>query len=278
METTIQALGRSLEHWQALYIISLVIGALSTFWIIIFALHVKESKMGLKISNYVYLGAAWLAVISTVVIIAKTRSIDTEKDKQVELFQSQAAVQIQQLKTTAEEAKLKAENTSKENALLRIDVLKGQAESKKAEAALATQNQQTNQFAHALQMQQENMAQQMHVSPVLSESQIVALSNSLKPFSGQDVIFHTTLDTTVLRLSYGIIRALDAASVKHTQNSMDAGAMYQGVSVVIHQIPDHPPLADALISGLTSAGIIVHPVVLPDRVPDGRVAIFLGPN
>jgi hypothetical protein len=187
-------------------------------------------------------------------------------------------VQIQQLKTTAEEAKLKAENTSRKNALLRIDVLNGQAASKKAEAALAAQNQQTNQFAHALQLQQENMAQQMHVSPILSESQIVALSNSLKPFSGQDVIFHTTLDTTVLRLSYGIQRALDAASVKHTQMSMDAGAMYQGVSVVIHQIPGHPALADALISGLASAGIIVHPVVLPDRVPDGRVAIFLGPN
>lgn len=283
MSASLQALGQSLEHWQALYIISLLIGALSTFAILIFAFHIKEAKNALKFSNYAYLLAAWLAVVSTIVIISKTRSIGAEKDRELKKFEAQANVQIQQFRSIAaranqeaQDAKLKSEQTSHANAILRAEVLEGQKKSKEAEAELASENKKTLKFTQALQTQQENMAEQMHVSPVLSDSQISALAKRLKPFAGEDVILHSTPDTTVLRTKYAIVRALNEAGIKHSQNSIDMGALYGGISVVVHAAAGRPPLADALVFGLRDDGIVVHPVSLRS-IPEGRVAIYLGP-
>ena len=145
------------------------------------------------------------------------------------------------------------------------------------EAKLAAQNKENYDFSHALAFQQQTMAQQMHVSPILDATQIQRLAAILSPYAGQDVILHSTLDTTVLRLKQSIAQALYNADITFKQNSMDAGMLYQGVSVAIHSPQDVPPLANALVSGLRSAGIIVNPVAL-DTVPVGKVAIYLGPN
>lgn len=159
----------------------------------------------------------------------------------------------------------------------KIERLKQEVETHDAEAKLTTQNRENYDFAHSLAVQQENMRQQAHVSPILGATQIDALATLLTPYSGQDVIFHTTLDTTVLRLQATIAAALIKASITSAQFMMDGGALYQGVSVVVHSPQSVPPLAEALALGLTQAGIILNTVTLP-TIPEGKVAIYIGPN
>ncbi len=277
MPTTLQALSVSLEHWQALYIIAIVIAVLSTLSIIVFNFHLKSRTHGLKVSNYVYAIAACLSVVATLAIISKTRAIDAEKDRQLKIFQDQSDVQVQQFKAIAAQAVQKTAEAQGQIAALKSVVSNSADRARKAESTLAAQNAKTDQFTHALQLQQETMAEQMRVSPVLSPAQIATLSDALRPFAGQDVILHSTLDTTVLRLKQSIAMALYSAGITFKQNSMDAGMLYQGVSVVVHSPENVPPLANTLVSGLRSSGISVNPVVL-DTVPIGKVAIYLGPN
>lgn len=172
MPTTLQTLSQSLEHWQALYIISITLAVISTFGIILFNFHIKGRGHGLRWSNYIYITASALALVATIAIITKTRSINAQKDRQLKRFEAQADVQIQQFKAIAAQADQKAEKAKLENSALRVVVSNGALATKKAESELAAENEKTSQFTHALQLQQENMAQQMHVSPVLDASQI----------------------------------------------------------------------------------------------------------
>jgi hypothetical protein len=291
MNITVETIGRSLNHWQALYIFSITLAVLSTFAIVVFAFHIQEHILGLKVSNYVYVVASLLAVGSTIVIVNKTKSLDAAKDGQVQLANAAAKVQIEQAKAyaaqalanaaianqKAEEARLKAETASKENSTLRIEVSKERKASLEAEQELRKQNKDTFDYAHSLAQQQTTMAEQAHVSPVLTEFQVESLAQMLAPYKGQDVVLHSTLDTTVLRMKQTIAVALQKAGITFKQNSMDAGSLYQGVSVVVHSPQDVPPLANSLVLGLRSAGIDVHTVSL-DTVPQGQVAIYLGPN
>jgi hypothetical protein len=85
MNATLQTLGQSLGNWQAVYIVSIVVAVLSTFAIVVFAFHIQENKVSLKVSNYVYVTASLIAVLSTIIILNKTRSIDEAKDREVRL-------------------------------------------------------------------------------------------------------------------------------------------------------------------------------------------------
>ncbi|MBZ5524638.1 MAG: hypothetical protein LAP21_20560 [Acidobacteriia bacterium] len=284
MTPTIENLGRSLDHWQALYILSITIAVLSSIAIVLFAFHFQKQIAALKASNYIYVATSLFAVIATLVIVGKTKSLDAEKDRQVKIANDAAQIQIENAKaaaaqanSTAEQAKLKVEEANRANAVLKIELAKHERQETAAEAKLAAQNKETYDYAHALAQQQATMAEQAHVSPVLTPTQITALSASLKPFDGQDVIFHSTLDTTVLRLKQSIAQAFTDAGITFKENSMDAGSLYQGVSVVVHSPRDVPPLANALVLGLKQAGIAVNTVSL-ENVPSGRVAIYLGPN
>jgi hypothetical protein len=263
-----------------------VIGALSTFWIIIFTFHSKESKFGIRASNYIYLGAAWLAVISTVVIIAKTRSIDAEKDKQIGLFQSEAAIQIQQLKTVAaqaiqkaEEAKGKVEDTAKENSLLRIKVAKDEIETKKATTELSIQAQKSDQFVQTLAEQQHNMETQIKPVPSLSDQQIKTMAAELKPFAGQSVTISMMLDVHCARLGDQFHKVLDQAGIKVSGYGTVVGPLYQGISVVVRNpSPNpHPPLADALLKAMASAGINAKGVA-ERTIHADEVGIYIGPE
>lgn len=89
---------------------------------------------------------------------------------------------------------------------------------------------------------------------------------------------HQTSDTVVARLGATIKMALDGAGVTAKMYSTDMGALYQGVSVAVHDPNNVPPIANALVLGLRQAGIDVHPVSAPKIVPSGQVGIFLGPN
>lgn len=291
MPTDLQTLGRSLEHWQALYIIALVLAVLSTFLIILFNFHFRNTKHGLKWSNYVYLIAACLCVIATLAIITKTRAIDAEKDREIRVAKQQADIQIQQFKVTAaqsdekaqtakleaEEAKLKAERVGKENSLLQIEVAKQEIENKKVTAELAAQNEKTNQFVQGLAQQQQGMARQMQGTPSLGDAQINAIAEQLKPFAGQKVEIHTTADTIVERLAEQFKRAFILAHIEISSSSIDMGRLYQGVMVGIHAVDGRPPMADALLTAIRSVGIQPHGVADPS-IPAGQVAIFLGPE
>jgi hypothetical protein len=267
-----------------------VFGAVLTLASAAMVLYEKSSKdqgralrWGLT-TEIVVICAAFICLCGTIGAISFGNIVSHLKDVDLAKYKKSADLQIAEANKAAnianqkaEEARLKAEGASKENATLQIKVAKGQAENKEAEAALAAQNEKTIQFTHALQLQQENMAQQMHVSPTLNEQQIRDLSNSLKPFAGQTVILHTTLDTTVLRLSNGIQKALSMASIK-CNATMNAGALYQGVTIAVHSASPspHPPLADALFVGLKQAGIVAVGAAISE-VPQENVALYVGP-
>jgi flagellar biosynthesis GTPase FlhF len=282
--TPVQTLGQSLNHWQALYIVAITLALLSTFAIVFFAFH-KEHRTGLRTSNYIYVVASLLAVISTIVIVNKTKSLDDEKDRVSKANGDASDLKVAQANSAAEQAKKDAA-TANENAL-RVSQqnikLSGQistdaATSRSAEQALAKANKETSDFAHSLEQQQATMAEQAKVSPVLTPFQQQQLANVLRPFSGQEIIIHQTAETVVGRLGSTIAGALNAAGLKFPQYSTDMGALYQGVSVAVHDPHKVPPLANALVMGLRQAGIDVRPVAAPQQVPEGKVAIYLGPN
>jgi hypothetical protein len=181
-------------------------------------------------------------------------------------------------------ASLSAADATLKNTQLQIELSQHETLEKKAEAKLTAKEtlDYNNVLAQQKAASQQSMvmAQQAKLSPILDDLQITVLGNSLKLFSGQDVILHSTADTTVLRSKVSIARALQIAGITFKQNSMDLGEIYQGISVVVHspQAQDIPPLANALTLGLRAAGITVNTVSAPDRVPAGRVAIYLGPN
>ena len=56
---SVQTLGQSLDHWQALYIIAIAVAFASTAAIVTFAFHIQEHRHGLKISNYIYVIASF---------------------------------------------------------------------------------------------------------------------------------------------------------------------------------------------------------------------------
>jgi hypothetical protein len=277
-------MGQSLDHWQALYIVSIAIAFASTIAIVTFAFHIQQHLHGLKVSNYIYVVASLLAVVSTIVIVNKTKSLDAEKDRQSKAVSDAANVEIEKAKAAAkiadqkaEEARNKADLVEQENIKLRGTVSFDATTARTAEAALAKANKETSDFAHSLQQQQATMAEQAKVSPALTQYQILQMTSGLMMYSGQEVVVHLTSDTVVIRLGNGIETAMRNAGIKVT-GSIDMGALYQGVSVAVNNAVNVPPLANALVNLLHQAGIEVHPVAVPTMVQAGQVAIFLGPN
>jgi hypothetical protein len=103
----VQTLGQSLNHWQALYIIAIVLALVSTFSMVFFAFH-KDHPIALRTSNYIYVIASVLAVLSTVVIVNKTKSMDAEKDRLLKVSQDAATLQIAQANQSAMNSLAKA--------------------------------------------------------------------------------------------------------------------------------------------------------------------------
>lgn len=135
MDSTLQTLGQSLGHWQAVYIVSIVAAVLSTFAIVVFAFHIKEHKFGLKVSNYVYVVFSLLAVLATIVILNKSHSLDTEKDRIAGLKITQAQIDAAQAKEKAETARGNAEE-----ARSKAETARQKAETIQAKAEEARQN------------------------------------------------------------------------------------------------------------------------------------------
>jgi hypothetical protein len=236
------------------------------------------------ISEAIVILAAMVSLAGTIGAIYFGSVVSKLKDDDLALYKKGADLNIAQLtrdagiaNQTAESAKLETQHVSQENIQLRLGLSKEQTQARKAEAELAKQNKETFDYAHALAQQQAVMTEQARVSPVLTDFQIDSLAATLRPYAGTDVILHSTLDTTVLRLKNGIAMAFQKAGITFKQNSMDAGALYQGISVVVHSPTDVPPVANSIVLGLRTSGIKVSTVSM-NEVPAGQVAVYMGPN
>jgi hypothetical protein len=236
------------------------------------------------ISEAMVILAATVSLAGTIGAIYFGSVVSKLKDDDLALYKKGADLNIAQLtkdagiaNQTAETAKLETQRVSQENIQLRLGLSKEQIQARRTEAELAKQNKETFDYAHALAQQQAVMTEQARVSPILTDFQIDRLADALRPYAGTDIILHSTLDTTVLRLQNGIATAFQKAGVTFKQNSMDAGALYQGVSVVVHSPTDVPPIANVIVSGLRAAGIKVNTVAM-EGIPPGRVGVYTGPN
>ncbi len=222
--------------------------------------------------------AAFVSFCGSVLAITFSNVVVHLKDVDLSKYETQANQQITTLQKQTADANRSAADANLKNTQLQIALTNHETSEGKIEADLAKQNKATSDFAHALALQQGIMAEQTHVSPALSQAQIQALSEILKPFAGQKVIMRSTSDTVVLRLMEQTKQALLAAGIDVSRSSIVMGALYQGVSVGVHDPHNVPPLANALVQGLRNAGIDPHPVSDPQFVPEGYVGLFFGPN
>jgi hypothetical protein len=255
--------------------------------LVLYEKHSKNQGRMLRwnlLSEIAVIVAAFISLCGTVGAISFGNIVSHLKDVELAAYKTQAAVEIARANTTAEQAKAEAQKAREKAVTVENDNIKlggkvqqNANQARTAEAALEQKNKETSDFAHALAQQQGVMAEQAKLSPILTDYQIQQLAERLRPYGGQDVILHSTADTTVLRLKVTIATALNKAGITFKSNGIDMGSIYQGVSVPVHDPQNIPPLADALVQGLRQAGIDVHPASV-DAVPAGSVAIYLGPN
>jgi len=222
--------------------------------------------------------AALVSVLGTIGAIHYGNVVSHLKDLDLATYEKAADANIAQAQKDSADANKSAADAIYKNGQLETALAKHETSESKNDAELAKQNKATSDFAHALAQQQGIMAEQARVSPALSEAQIQELSEMLKPFAGQKVAVYSTSDTVVLRLGAQIKHALSAAGIDNSQGVIMMGALYQGVSVGVHDPKNVPPLANALVIGLRNFGIDAHPVSDSKFVPDGYVDLFLGPN
>lgn len=272
---------------NVLYVTGAVLTVLTAAWVVYEtrAVALGRHPKFFLLSEIFAAVAATICLAGTIGAIHFGNLVGHLKDVDLETYKTQAGIQIAQANQRAadanrkaQEARDKAVEAENENLKLHGQVSSDAALARTAEAALTKANKETSDFAHALAQQQGAMAEQARVSPILAQYQIEQLAKLLQPFSGQSVAIHSTSDTTVLRLGATVSMALNKAGIDTKQNMIDMGALYQGVSVAVHSPQDVPPLANALIVGLRQAGIDAHPVSVPNRVPEGKVALFMGPN
>lgn len=278
----------SLLLWSNCIYVTGAVLTLTSAAMVLYEKHSKSQGQALRwglTPEIVVIVAAFICLCGTVGAISFGNMVSHLKDVDLEAYKTSARLQISQANTfaatanqKAQEAREAAAKVEQENALLGSSVERNAEIARKAESDLAKANKETSDFAHSLQQQQATMQEQAKVSPQLTAYQIQVLASVLKPFAGQDVSLHVTADTVVARLGATIKMALAQAGVTTKYYSTDMGALYQGVSVAVHDPKDVPPIANTLVMGLRQAGIDVHPVAAPQMIPAGQVGIFLGPN
>lgn len=268
---------------NVLYVTGAVLTVLTAAWVVY---ETRAVALG-KHPKFFLLSEIFAAVAATICLAGTIGAIHFGnlvghlKDLQLDTYKTDAGKQIAKAQKDAADANKATADLALKNTQLQIELSSHETLEKKAEAKLTAKEtlDYNNVLAQQKAASQQSMvmAQQAKLSPVLDDLQISALGNSLKSFAGQDVILHSTADTTVLRSKVSIIRAFQIAGITFKENSMDMGQMYQGISVVVHSPQDVPPLANALTLALRAAGITVN-TVSAEFVPAGRVAIYFGPN
>lgn len=259
-----QMLGQSLEHWQALYIIALLVGALSTIAILVFAFHIKEAKFALKFSNYIYLIAAWLAVISTIMIISKSHSLNAEKDRELKTFEIQAKVKIKKATALAKAAEADEERLKIKRIKLTIRLHKLERE----------------QF----ELTQMNMTNRLRITQlekaaeprVISISQRACIASFLRSFAGQEVkIEMYSARNEAYNFANMVADSFSKAGLK-PQLITSIGASGQGFGIVAHDVKTAPPLAGAIQHAFGACGMKMGALLKPNLVPQGKFFVLIG--
>lgn len=276
----IQGLSHTVNVWQWTYILSISVALLSTFAIVVFAFHIQERKVGLKVSNYIYVIASLLAVVSTIFIVVKTNSLDKEKDRVAGIEIAQAKAQGASAAQSAATANKRAADAELKNSQLKIELAEHEKQEKEAEARLASQNQQLTQFTQGIAAQQRGIEQHMETAPTLTEVQVAAIAQQLKPFAGMSVGVHMVTDIPSQRLAEKIEQALEQAGIKINAET-DLGADYRGVMIVVHSPSPapHPAIADAIRRAMLSVGLFPKAVAFKQGgPPKSQVWLCVGPE
>jgi len=226
----------------------MVVALLSTFAIVVFAFHIQKHKFGLKVSNYVYVAASLLAVLATIVILNKTRSIDAEKDRQLKLASDAAQVQIAQANKDAAHALLDAATANE-----KAD--EAEAESAKAGKDIASERQRTAESEQHVKELQSQLADRS-----LTDDQVKLISGKLEHFTGQQYTVTAYWESKEsVNIANRIHQALQTAhwsySPEGSKSSMLGGVI--GVRVWTHPDADQSTkdAAVSLIDALNREGI-----------------------
>ncbi len=263
MGTSLQALGQSLEHWQALYIISLVIGVLATIFIILFSFHVERQRNALRWSNYIYLLAAWLAVVSSIVIIKKTRAIDADKDREVNSRIATATAEAAKSNARAQTASEQIVTCMTEQSKLSNDRLKLQVRLREIEVSEARLS------AAAKQSEAEMVVLQESTKPRrLSPQQQNQIANLLRKYSGQKIeIRMHSQDVEAIDFANSIAEILQKAGlVVHVNNVI--GAAGRGLWVICHDPEPVTGLPTSVFNAFSGNGVPIGWALRQDLAPN----------
>lgn len=252
------------------------------------------------LSEIFVLVAAFICLIGTAGAVHFGSLVSTMKDIDLSQYRKQADLQISQAQNASAEAKqgaaisnrlasdanlhaksaeLEAELTKKENNKLKIKLSEHESLEKQAEANLAAQNRQTEQFAQAIAIQQQGLLHQVQAAPTLTDAQIENIAKALKPYAGQTIHIRTVSDIKSRRLAFQFIKAMTSAGIKIVENAQQLDGDYVGVLIMVKkQLPPYPPLAPALVSMIAASGIQPHFVYDPAVSDENTVYLCIGPD
>lgn len=262
MSPTLQTLSHSLDQWQAVYISSIVIALLATFAIVVFAFHVQERKIALKISNYIYVLFSLLAVVSTIVIVFKTKAADAEKDRiaakaardadsKIAQDQKDTAAIKRQSAEAIERANVAERQAAEENAkaaktLVTAEIARKEAEGFQLQIAQANEraSQAEQQAAESNRLAQQESFQTVQLEARLADRVVTPdqkrrITEAFGPMKGQTIDLAIMGDSPeISRITEAIVEALHSAGVLLNYFHPLTGGGAEGVVVGIR--PDAP--------------------------------------
>ncbi|MGH9747796.1 MAG: hypothetical protein ACRD59_17005 [Candidatus Acidiferrales bacterium] len=206
-----------------------------------------------------YFVTSWLANRKAEQLNEAQSTLIAAKDRQ-------SQITIQELQTESDKSK---------EQIAKAQAAAAQANLKAAE--LTAKAEKTNLFVQGLAQQQQGMSQQIQGTPAIDEPQINAIVLQLKPFAGQRITIHSTMDTPVERLGNQFKRIFDLARIP-AGYSIDMGSTYRGVMVVVKDAANPPPFANTLLRAIQSISIPAQGGHDPKAADSTDVSLFLGPN
>ena len=232
----------------------------------------------------------WLLIFGVVVVVGVAgESIfgirhwwNSRKLQEIQKSESQAQqLEIARLNKDISDAKAAQQQVELELVKQREVTAKAQADAAQAKlraAELAIKTERTSQFVEGLALQQQGMARQIQGVPSLGDAQVNIITERLRPFAGQHITIHSTMDTSVIRLGSQFKRAFELAQLKVITFSEDMGAQYQGVVVAVKKSQGSvPQMGETLLGVIQSLGIKASGAINP-TVGDADVALYLGPE
>ncbi|HUZ47640.1 MAG TPA: hypothetical protein VMW54_13465 [Terriglobia bacterium] len=270
MSHTIQYLGSQLQQWQALYVVSIMVALLSTFSILVFTFHIKREPFA-KWSNYIYVIASVLAVLSTIVIISKTRSLDAAKDRQTSLQISDANKKIATINSSAQIARTEAEDAKRSQEKLKLENLKLELKLRGIQHSYVSLSSEFSASSQKInRLEQEGKLRRISAP---QQTKIIAL---LRAFSGQKVVVRLYAQGYEAQaFANEVVSTLAKAGLKPELATV-LGAFGEGFGVVVHDRKSVPPLAIAIIKAFRSAAVPIGGEIVPQEANPGTFFIAIG--